>query len=442
MESTLHQSQTFVSLTGAPRYQPYTLRNFRDIPQAACLSEAQKFAIEVVGRVLPFRTNNYVVDELIDWDNVPADPMFLLNFPQQEMLKPPHFAAIATLLKAGASEADIREVANRIRLELDPHPAGQLHDNVPTLDGEGLAGVQHKYEETVLFFPNQGQTCHAYCTFCFRWAQFVGIDALKIASCEAETLVEYVSRHPEVTDVLFTGGDPLIMRTKTLAQYVEPLLAANIPHLHNIRFGSKALSYWPYRFLTDADADNLLALFQQIVDAGKHVALMAHLNHPRELATGAVRSAIQQIRETGAQIRTQSPLLAHINDDPALWAELWQEQVKLGCIPYYMFVARNTGAQHYFGVPLVRAWEIYRAAYSQVSGLSRTVRGPSMSAHPGKVQILGVTEVDGKEVLALQMLQGRDPDWVARPFFAKYDEDAIWLDELRPAFGQESFFFE
>ncbi len=84
---------------------------------------------------------------------------------------------------------------------------------------------------------------------------------------------------------------------------------------------------------------------------------MAHFSHAREVAHPRVQQAIARIRDTGAEIRTQSPLLSHINDDPAVWAEMWREQVKVGCIPYYMFVVRDTGAQHYFGVPLVRAWE-------------------------------------------------------------------------------------
>lgn len=65
-----------------------------------------------------------------------------------------------------------------------------------------------------------------------------------------------------------------------------------------------------------------------------------------------------------------------------------------------------------------------------------------MSAGPGKVEIQGVTEIQGEKVFVLRFIQGRNPDWVQRPFFARYDETATWLDQLKPAFGEESFFFE
>jgi hypothetical protein len=65
-----------------------------------------------------------------------------------------------------------------------------------------------------------------------------------------------------------------------------------------------------------------------------------------------------------------------------------------------------------------------------------------MSTDPGKIQVLGAAEVAGRKVLTLRFIQGRNPDWVARPFFAEYDEHATWLDELRPAFGETEFFFE
>lgn len=417
------------------------LHNFRNIPQLKHVSPEIINAIEIVGSVLPFKTNNYVIENLIDWSNIPDDPMFILTFPQYDMLIPEHFEKMKSVINNGADKPRIKEAANEIRRKLNPQPAGQLEYNVPMIEGEKLYGMQHKYRETVLFFPSQGQTCHAYCTFCFRWPQFAGMEDLKFASKEAELLVKYVKNHKEVTDVLFTGGDPMIMKTKHLETYIRPLLEANIEHLRNIRIGSKALTYWPYRFLTDDDAGDLLRLFEDVNKAGKHLAYMAHFNHPKELEGKTIENAISKILNTGAVIRTQSPVLKNINDDPKLWAEMWKRQVKLGCIPYYMFVARNTGAQHYFSIPLLEAWNIFRKAYQSVSGICRNVRGPSMSCLPGKVQLLGVTDVKGENVMVFRMIQGRNPDWAARPFLAKYNKDAIWYTDLQPAFGEEKFYF-
>ena len=430
------------SETESPRIQSYTLTNFRNIPQIQKLSEEQQFEMEVVANVLPFKANNYVIEQLIDWNNIPNDPIFVLTFPQKEMLLPPHYEQMASALKSGADKKAIQELANEIRLQLNPHPAGQLELNVPTLkDGTKLYGMQHKYNETCLFFPSQSQTCHAYCTFCFRWPQFVGMDEMKFAMNEGEQLVQYLREHQEISDVLFTGGDPMIMKAKMFRTYIDVLLEANLPNLKTIRIGTKALAYWPYKFLTDDDADETLKTFEEVTNKGLHLAFMAHFNHHKELSTGAVKAAIKRVRETGSEIRTQSPLLAHINDDADMWAEMWRQQIKLGCIPYYMFVVRDTGAQHYFGIPLVKAHEIFRNAYKQVSGLGRTVKGPSMSATPGKVLVDGVTTINGKKIIVLKFLQGRNPDWVSKPFFAEFDENAIWLDDLKPAF-EEKFFFE
>ena len=421
------------------KYSSFLLHNFKNIPQVKNLDERYIKDIEVVGSVLPFKTNNYVVDNLIDWSKVPNDPMFKLTFPQRDMLLPHHYEAIERVINSGADKKKIKEAANEIRLQLNPHPAGQLEHNVPMIEGEKLYGMQHKYRETVLFFPSQGQTCHAYCTFCFRWPQFVGMDDLKFASKEAEHLVKYVQGNKEVTDVLFTGGDPLIMKTKHLEAYIRPLLEANIDNLKHIRLGTKALGYWPYRFLTDDDAGDLLKLFSDVKKAGKHLAFMAHFNHPVELEGDSVAKAIKKILDTGAVIRTQSPVLKHINDDPSLWADMWRKQVQLDCVPYYMFVARNTGAQHYFSISLIEAWNLFRQAYQSVSGICRTVRGPSMSCFPGKVQMLGVSEVKGEKVMVFRMIQGRDSNWAARPFFAEYNEKAIWYSDLNRLLMKKNF---
>lgn len=424
------------------KYQVYARHNLDKIPYYGRLDQEQVQSIRIVSEVLPFKTNNYVVNELIDWDNFQEDPMYILNFPQKEMLKPKQFRTLSEMVARQTSKADLAKYVEEIRLNLNPHPAGQLEHNVPTLKGTALTGIQHKYRETMLFFPTQGQTCHAYCTFCFRWPQFTGLSELKFAMKQVNLVLAYLKENPSITDILFTGGDPMVMKTEILAKYINAILDADLPNLKNIRIGTKSLSFWPYRYLTDPDAGELLDLFSRINERGLHLALMAHVNHPRELETDAVKEAIERIRKTGTQIRTQSPLLKHINDDPDIWAQMWKSQVNLGIIPYYMFVARDTGAQTYFGVSLDRAHQVFTAAYQQVSGICRTVRGPSMSAGPGKVRIVGVTEVRGEKVYVLEFLQGRNPAWVGMPFFAAYDAKALWLDDLVPAFGEKEFFFE
>lgn len=423
------------------KLKTYTLQNYRTIPQIATLKESDIEAIEVVGRVLPFKTNNYVVNELIDWTRTDDDPIFTLNFPRREMLEKKHYQAVKRMLDKGVDKATLDRKIHEIRLELNPNPAGQEH-NVPTLDAVKLKGIQHKYPETVLFFPSQGQTCHAYCTFCFRWPQFSGMSGLKFAMKESDLLLKYLKLHRQVSDVLFTGGDPMTMSASVLSAYIEPLLAPGFEHIRTIRIGTKSLAYWPYRYTTDPDSEQIIALFKKIVAAGKNLSIQAHFNHPTELSTEAVQQAIKAIRATGTQIRTQSPLLKHINDKPELWAAMWRKQVDLGCIPYYMFVARDTGSKAYFELPLEKCWQIFRRAYRQVSGLCRTVRGPSMSDHPGKIQILGVQEVKGEKVFVLRFIQGRNPAWVHIPFFAKYDPKATWFNQLKPAFDEEKFFFE
>jgi KamA family protein len=424
-------------------FKVYTQRDLDRIGALARLSPEQRFEMKVVSSVLPFRVNQYVIDELIDWNRVPDDPIFQLTFPQRDMLAPEHYERIAALLCAEADKTELEQAIADVRHALNPHPADQMEMNMPRDEhGNRLDGIQHKYRETVLFFPSQGQTCHSYCSFCFRWAQFVGDKELRIAASEAKTLHDYLRRHPHVSDLLLTGGDPMVMKARHLRDYIEPLLAPEFDHIQTIRIGTKALTFWPHRFLGADDADELIALLERVVAAGKHVALMAHYNHWKELDTEAAQAAIRRVRATGAVIRAQGPLVAHINDDPAVWAKMWRLQVRLGITPYYFFVERDTGARNYFEVPLARAWEIYREAMEQVSGLGRTARGPSMSASSGKVEIQGVAEIAGEKVFVLRFIQGRNPDWVQRPFFARFDDKATWLHHLKPAFGEQKWFWE
>ncbi len=424
------------------RYRVFTREDMGAIPQLEKLAKADLELMEAVSAVLPFRVNEYVIEELIDWAAAPDDPIYRLVFPQPGMLLPEQLPLVLDLVRKGAPEEELNRVARKIRLQMNVHPAGQMTLNVPRLDGQLLHGIQHKYRETVLFFPAAGQSCHSYCTYCFRWAQFTADDDLRFAGHETESLVRYLRAHREATSLLITGGDPLVMSTELLRRHVEPLLDPSLEHIRSIRIGTKSLSYWPHRFVSDSDADDLLRLFEEVRAAGRHLAVMAHVSHPRELETAVAREAIRRVRGTGAIIRTQSPVVRGVNDDSDTWGALWKSQVQLGLVPYYMFVARDTGPQHYFKVPLAEALEIYNGAYRQVSGLGRTARGPVMSATPGKVLVDGVARVAGQEVFVLKFLQGRDPSWVGRTFFARYDPEAAWLDELQPTFGRTEFFFE
>lgn len=423
-------------------FRPIGRSQLKTMPHYWRLSPERRLEIEAVSMVFPFRVNSYLVEQMIDWDAVPDDPIFQLVFPQPDMLAMPDRQRLIGLLKSGAPDSEVTAAISAIRRRQNPHPSGQLDLNVAYLGEHRLPGIQHKYPETVLFFPAQGQTCHAYCNYCFRWVQFVGEPDLKIAASTINGLTAYLRQQYNVTDVLITGGDPLIMSAALIAKYVEPLLDQSLEHIRTIRIGTKSLAYWPYRFVTDSDAAELLEIFARVTRAGKNLAVMAHISHPRELEPDIVRQAIGRIQATGAHIWAQSPVVRWVNDSPDIWLQMWQREVELGITPYYMFVERDTGPREHFEIPLVRTHDLFTNAYKDVSGLARTVRGPVMSATPGKVQIDGVAHVGGEEVLALHFIQGRNPSWVGKPFFARYDADATWLHDLKPAFGANKFFYE
>jgi len=421
------------------RYKAISLQSLDKVVENHPELEPHLEDIRLSGLIFPFKASPYYVDELVDWkaENLRDDPFYRLIFPTMDMLIPEHQEKLRAARAAGDPAALIQTVAD-IRAELNPHPAGQKELNAPKNDE--LTGVQHKYSETVLVFPAAAQTCHAYCTYCFRWAQFIGDDELRFAQKEADSLFDYLAEHQEVSDILMTGGDPMVMKTRSLAQYLEPLTDPNfLPHVRNIRIGTRSLSFWPQRFTTDVDADEVIELMRRVrEEGGRHLAIMAHLGHDRELSTDKFKEAVNRIqKEAFATIRSQSPVMRGINDDPDVWARKWRKEVSMGIIPYYIFVARDTGAQQFFDVPLVRAQRLYSDALRNCSGLIRTARGPSMSCTPGKVEVTGVEEILGHKAFVLRFLQCRDENWVGRPFFAKFDDKAVWFDDLEPLPGMQ-----
>ena len=402
----------------------FTLSRFLESKFVKNLSSREVADLKLLTSIFPFKVSRYVLEELIDWKNKNKDPIFRLTFPQHDMLTDDNWA----LLKSAKSYEEQKRTIKKIRQELNPHPDGQK-ENIPRIGKRTFGGIQHKYKETVLFFPSQGQTCHSYCTYCFRWAQFVNLDEHKFRSKDQADLFDYLNNKKEVTDILFTGGDPLFMPNETLFSYLDVIMKPQLDHVKNIRIGTKSLAFHPVRFLGD-EGDKLLTKLRSIRKAGKNVALMAHISHPIELSTGKVKEAIRRLRNHGVVIRSQAPLIRGINDDAEIWRDLWNDSVSLGIVPYYMFVERDTGAYDYFSVPLNRAYQIFTEAFSKVSGLAKTVRGPSMSAKPGKVLIVGIVGSGEEKKFILKFIQARNPHLVNKPFFAKFSTEASWLNEL------------
>jgi L-lysine 2,3-aminomutase len=125
----------------------------------------------------------------------------------------------------------------------------------------------------------------------------------------------------------------MIMKTNMLKQYLEPFKDPDhLPHIKNLRIGTRALTFWPQRFTTDPDADSLIELLRDVKEiGGRHIAIMSHLSHYRELSTKKVQAAIHRLKqEGGVIIRSQSPVMAGINDDAKVWNKKWKEEVRLG----------------------------------------------------------------------------------------------------------------
>ncbi|CAG8957385.1 hypothetical protein HYFRA_00010811 [Hymenoscyphus fraxineus] len=439
---------------------PYKQVNKNQIPEifAMYLPGVDPLPYQAAAEVFPTRINNYVLENHINWANGVEDPYFKLVIPSPGMLSLPMLEEVMALLLLKSSAATKNEKAiasQRLRdavqkyqqAYLNAHPAGQV-ENKPKLDGCEVQGLQHKYRETALWFPSEAQTCHAWCTYCFRWQQFtdVGGPSKQFKSASWLNLLDYISKHKQITDLLFTGGDPMVMTAKTFRNYLGPLLHnPHTAHLDTIRIGTKSLAYWPRKFTTDKDAKATLQMFRDVVNSGKNLSIQAHFTHPRELDTPEVQEAIKAIKETGAVIRCQSPIVRGINDSADIWTEMWKKEVKLGMIPYYMFVERDTGAKEFFELPLAKVFKIYNETRSRVSGLARGAQGPSMSAKPGKVQILDIVEhKDGRKSFLCTFIQARHPAWVGRTFHAEYSETATWLDGdngLKP-FDADKFFWE
>jgi KamA family protein len=352
----------------------------RDVAKVAELPQAERERLREVSKRYVFRANDYYLG-LINWDD-PKDPIKQLIIPREEEL----------------SDWGTLDASNEARYTV-------------------AQGVQHKYPHTVLLLCNE--VCGAYCRYCFRKRLFM--DENEEVTKDVSAGIEYIRTHPEVTNVLLTGGDPLLMSTRRIVEILEKL--RSVPHVRIIRIGSKMPAFDPFRILND---EPLQAAFRRYSLPTKRIYLMAHFDHPRELTDEAV-AGIDAYIKSGVICVNQCPLIQGVNDDPDVLAELYQKLSWIGCPPYYLFQGRPTAGNEPYEVPIVRGWEIFREAMRRGSGLARRARFV-MSHETGKIEILAV---DDRHIY-LRYHRARDPENRGRFMIYKRNDDAYWVDQLEP----------
>lgn len=354
------------------------VRYIRSLDQIEQLSGEDKDRLRPVSEEYVFRANDYYL-KLIDWDD-PDDPIRQLIIPREEELH-----------EWGKLDASNEEAVTVAR------------------------GVQHKYTDTVLLLCNE--VCGAYCRYCFRKRLFM--DDNDEVTNDVSAGIQYIAQHPEVTNVLLTGGDPLLMSTRRLVDIFTKLRA--IPHVKIIRIGSKMPAFDPNRILGD---EALLAAFREFSLPEQRIYLMAHFDHPRELTDLAVRGIDACIRN-GVICVNQCPLIKGVNDDPDTLAELYSRLSYIGCPPYYLFQGRPTAGNEPYELPIVHGWHIFQEAISHGSGLARRARF-AMSHQTGKVEILAIDD----EHMYMRYHQAKDPADLGRFMIYRRDDEAYWLDQL------------
>lgn len=279
-------------------------------------------------------------------------------------------------------------------------------------------GLQHKYRQTALILSTN--VCAMYCRHCFR-KRLVGLSEAELNK-QVDVAVDYVRGHPEVTNVLVTGGDALMNPIQILRRYLEEL--CDVETLDLIRIGSRIPVVLPQRIYED---EELLALLERC-GKRKTLCVVTQFNHPRELTEEAVR-AVRALLSRGVQVRNQTVLLRGVNDDPQTLGLLLRRLTQIGAIPYYIFQCRPVrGVKGRFQVPLREGAAIVDRAKDLQNGVGKTVRY-AMSHPRGKIEILG-SHAEGE--MLFKFHQSKEPEDTARIFTVPVGPAHTWLSpELR-----------
>jgi len=365
-------------------------RHIHDIDQILHLSAAERTSLKKVTDKFVFRTNEYYLN-LIDWDN-PDDPIRRLIIPHPRELN-------------------------------DWGDLDACNENSITV----RKGVQHKYGSTALLLVTE--SCGGFCRYCFRKRLFLSdIDEVSYDISEG---LEYIKKHPEINNVLLTGGDPMVLNTASIKKILNAL--REIEHVKIIRIGTKMPAFNPYRFINDPE---LIEVLSEHSHPDKRIYFMCHFDHPTEL-TDVCREGIQLLQQTGVICVNQNPILRGISDNPNVIASLWNELSYIGIPQYYVFQGRPTEGNESFEIPIVEAYFKIEEAKKKCSGLAKRAKYV-MSHESGKIEIIGVDY----NYIYLKYHRAKSIEDEQRLLVCYRDDHASWLDQLKPVEGYTNEYFE
>ncbi len=255
--------------------------------------------------------------------------------------------------------------------ELDAAP-GERADPIGDGAHSPVPGVVHRYPDRVLL--KLLHVCPVYCRFCFRRAVVgPGEDAVLPPAAVARAL-DYVADHPDIWEVILTGGDPLMLSPRRLGEVMTRL--AGMGHVRVARLHTRVPVVDPGR-VTDALVDALGRF-------GRAVYVAVHANHPREL-TAAARGALARLVAGGATLVSQTVLLRGVNDDPDTLAALMRAFVEARVKPYYLHHGDLAPGTAHFRVPLAEGQALVAALRGRVSGLCQPTYVLDLPGGHGKV---------------------------------------------------------
>jgi KamA family protein len=277
-------------------------------------------------------------------------------------------------------------------------------------------GILHKYRYSALIVATD--YCSMYCRHCFRKA-IVGLPNDKTVE-NFQNALQYIREHKEITNVIISGGDPMLIDTPKLKKMLDGL--KEIEHINYVRIGTRTPVVYPMRFFDDELMDYLKA-FNKI----KTLYIPTHFNHVNEITPTATK-AILRIREAGIAVNNQAVLLKGVNDRVEDIENLMNSLVRIGVNPYYLYQCMPVSrVRNHFQLPLKEGIDMVDQAKERLDGYAKRFKF-IMGHDKGKIEIVGRTD----ETLVLKHIHSRPehPHDASKMLFMKLDDQAGWLDDM------------